>query len=156
MQGRAAPLVGALMVSAIGALLLLLVEFGGWEYSVAYTEGLRLDRFGSVWVFENALYFMLLAPIIALLGGVAVVSYLGVRGDRRAEGLLGYALSASVAALVALVAYAIAFSFVMLSEEPDDWWLNAGFYGGTIGALLAIVFLHLARRAGDPTGDESR
>ena len=140
-------LVGALITSMVGAIMLLVADFAGWEYSVAYGDQ-NLYRGGSIGLISS--YFIVIAVFAGLLLYAAYVCYQCLKPDE--TGLLQSRLqrgfyAAGLAALACLVA-GILFALVIAFEEVEDWWLDLGFYGGLIGGALTATFFRLALRSG--------
>ncbi len=93
------------------------------------------------------------APVgVELLFG-AYVSYRALRPGESPPSpeVVRYAYLASLAALAVVILVGLHFVVTMLSDEPEDWWLGGGFYGGLIGSALAALFFHLARQV--PTAE---
>ena len=57
------------------------------------------------------------------------------------------AFNAAVLATLASIVAGILFVVVIAIKDPEDWWLDLGFYGGVIGGALTAIFLRLALRA---------
>ena len=138
--------VGSLITSVVGAIMLLAGDFAGWEYQAAYGDQ-TLYRAGSIGLIGP--YFVVVAAFAGLLFYAAYVSYQHLRfGDtpvvlKRLQLAIYAAVLASLASFVA----GILFVVVIAIKDPDDWWLDVGFYGGVIGGALAAIFLRLALRA---------
>lgn len=144
---RARPyMVGTLIASGVGAVLLAVFEFAGWYERVPYGTQ-PIERWYSIGLFSA--YFPLLAVLVALLGFAAYVSYrgLGRPAPAAGEGLVRRAYLATVLVAGACIAGAAIFSLSAVVTSTDDWWLGTGFYGGLAGSGLATVFLWLARQA---------
>ncbi|MFQ6029963.1 MAG: hypothetical protein ACE5Q6_21020 [Dehalococcoidia bacterium] len=141
-KSPAALFTGALITSTIGALMLLIFDFGGWYYRVEYA-GAELDRYGAVGLLSA--YFPLVLVLAASLLYASYVSYTGLRpGNSLANrGQVNRAFWATLVVFLILVAGAVIFAVLMAAQGLEDWWLDAGFYGGAIGSALSAVLLRL-------------
>jgi hypothetical protein len=133
---------GALITSAVGALMFLIFDFGGWYYRVEYA-GAQLDRYGAVGLLTP--YFPLILVLAASLFYAAYVSYTGLRPGAASpnRGQVYCAFWATLAVFCVLVAGAVIFAGLMVVQDLEDWWLDAGFYAGAIGSALSAVLLRL-------------
>ena len=52
----------------------------------------------------------------------------------------------ALAVFVLVIVGGAVFLAILAEEDVDDFWLDAGFFGGPIGSGLAAIFFHLARR----------
>ena len=73
--------------------------------------------------------------------------------------ILRNSLLLSATAAVVLIVIAIIFAVETLPDEPEDWWLDTGFYGGLIGSGVAAAMFWVASRkapmeAADSAGGE--
>ena len=134
---------GSLIATVIGALLLLGLDFAGW-----YERNQAFESWSYVGLFTGLLAFLLVGGTAALLLFGAYVSYRGLRpgASPPPPELVRYAFLASLAALAVVILGGLYFVASMLTDEPEDWWFDGGFYGGLIGSGLAAVFFHLARQ----------
>lgn len=145
---------GALITSVVGAVVTLASDFGGWEYDVLYYDSTYLDRYGALGLTSGLQGALLTAAIVAPLGYAAYASYRGVRPgashpDRAA---IRPAFYAAIAALAVAIVGAVLFAVAMAFEETEEWWLDAGFYGGVLGGGLTALFLRLAVRQAGASG----
>ncbi len=140
---------GSLISTVIGALLLIGLDFAGW-----YNRNQAVESWGEVGLFAGPLAFLLVGGTAALLLFGAYVSYRALRPGESPPSpeVVRYAYLASLAALAVVILVGLHFVVTMLSDEPEDWWLGGGFYGGLIGSGLAAVFFHLAQREA-PAGE---
>ena len=93
--------------------------------------------------------FVVIAPVVALMGYGAYVSF---RGLRSGVGSLSYsslrrAFLAALIATAASMAGAVVFELVMLVNDPYDWWQDAGFYGAFSAGATAAIFFYLTMRS---------
>ena len=134
--------VGSLIASVVGAVMLLVDDFGGWYYQISFAS-VPLDRYGEVSLFS------VYSPIVAVLAAAMLfsgyVSYLVLRSDEPEPSarLLRRAYSSSVAAFGATAVLAIIFTIVMSTQDVEDWWLGGGFYGAAVGSVLSAILLKL-------------
>ncbi len=134
--------VGSLIASVVGAVMLLVDDFGGWYYQISFAS-VPLDRYGSVGLFS------VYSPIVAVLAAAMLFSgyvfYLVLRSDEPelSAKLVRRAYSSSVAAFGATAVLAIVFAIVMFTQDVEDWWLGGGFYGATVGSVLSAILLKL-------------
>ena len=134
--------IGSLITSVVGSIMLLADDFGGWYYQISY-GGTQVDRYGSVGLWS--VYF----PVILVLAGVLLygtyVSYLGLRPGSPApsRNIVRRAYLGAVGVFVVMIMAALAFNLIMVAQDLEDWWLDAGFYGGIIGAGLSALLLRL-------------
>jgi hypothetical protein len=136
--------VGALITSAIGAVLLLATDFGWW-YDYNYYAG--YEEWGYVTlVSEKAPWSVLVLGHLAL--GLLFCAYVAFRGMRDpaaisqtlSRALFGVALYVTVFIVVAGIIFA-----AMVSDNTD-WGFDAAFYGGLLGGGLTAVLAWIASR----------
>ena len=131
--------VGSLITSVVGAVLLLLTDFAGWDGSNYYL-GLSIE--GSVGVsFEEPLSFILFLPPLVLLLFCAYVSVLGLQGNIQTKQItMGF--YSAIGAMVYVIAGGLIFLVAILEDEPEYWWFDAGFFGGVIGSALTVLLFY--------------
>jgi amino acid transporter len=134
-------MVGALITSLAGAVLLLATDFAGAYWYGYYTEGwLYIGAF-------NAIYFA--AIIIPLAIALFVCTLLAAQcmGSHQLRSPLKKLRTGFILALIVFILViigGIAFVIVSISEDYTDWWFDPGFYGGAIGSLLTMILFRLA------------
>jgi len=140
-SSRSSLFVGALIGSGVGALLLMLTDFGGW-YS--YDSYYGIETWGYIGIHSPTTLigvFFFALPFI-------YCSYVSLKGARDPNALtrrtVHGAFVVSVVGVVLILLAAVV--FVIAVSEADDWWFDAGFYGSLIGGLLTVVFLLTAKR----------
>lgn len=142
-------LVGSLIVSLLGTLLLLVGSFGGvyyrkfWyraDWGPVYIDAYEYVGFSSSW------WSALITGVLAL--GLFYCSYVSIVGLRSPDRLSynnlrrGFLLSLVVAVGTLLVGLAlIGYATVM---EYEEWWLDTAFYAGLIGGGLSALFFKLS------------
>ncbi len=142
----------ALIGSVVGIISVVAFDFGGWYERIAF--GITpIQRWHYIGIFENPIQFIVFAAIAVALGYSGYVSFTAIRSksypkDRlMRNGLLLSAVSAAVLLVIAII-----FAAATLPDEPEDWWLDTGFYGGFIGAGVSAAMFWLARRSAKSAG----
>ena len=133
--------VGSLITSVIGAILLLATDFASW-YN--YSNG--TEEWGWISADDSIPAAILLVILALCLLYCSYISFLGLQTTNeeptKDKLRLGLILSGFVF-LVVLIGGLI-FVGVMLSDEPSEWGLEAGFYAGLLGSFLTALFLYIA------------
>lgn len=136
--------VGSLITSAVGAILLLFTDFANWEH-YNYYSGI----FSAGWVSGEAIpYFIIIMIVACCLFFCTFVSFIGIQSPSTRYPIqinkqtLKYALMASIAAFTIVTVSALIFVAVILSDEPDYWWMGPGFYGSFIGSALTALIMY--------------
>lgn len=134
--------VGALITSVVGAVLLLATDFAGW-YAAYGGGGIRVQEWGNIGLLTP--YFPLIAVLSSTLIYCAYVSFTALRNpDEMPDAVaIDRAYKGAVAVFATVLVGALVFIAIILMDEPDDWWLDSGFYGGMIGSLLTAILLRL-------------
>lgn len=134
--------VGSLITSVVGAVLLLATDFAGW-YSSSGGGGFTVEAWGSIGLLTT--YFPLIAVLSAALLYCAFVSFTALRDPEEEPNPVDIdrAYKSSIAVFATVLVGALVFVVIMLTDQPDDWWLDSGFYGGMVGALLKAILLRL-------------
>ena len=148
---------GAGIVAVVGALAALLYDFGGWytrsASEVFDTTPSAVSIVPDTWYFWSVSesygavsiaspYAPLLLILIALLGFTA---YLAFRGRPRFLPPRTPLWVFPAAAFVLTVLYAFIFMAVMVVEDPDDWWLDTGFYLAAVASLISAFLISEGR-----------
>jgi len=143
-------------IALLGALLVLTSDFAGWysrstglstsvspqrtssnaqNLSFSYSTTEASDAI-NVW----GPYVPLLLVVIALLG---ITAYLTLRTPPPSITLPMNAPLWTVPAVAAAATLAFGAIFVvaMLAADPDDWWLDVGFFAGLIAGTSSAVIL---------------
>ena len=134
--------VGSLITSVFGAILLLATDFAGWFFTSS-SSGYRVDVWGDISLLTP--YFPLIAVLSGTLIFCAYVAFTVLRNpdEKPDTHVIGRAYRGSIAVFATVLVGALVFSVIMLLDEPEEWWLDSGFYGGMIGSLLTAILLHL-------------
>ncbi|MFQ5910299.1 MAG: zinc-ribbon domain-containing protein [Thermoplasmata archaeon] len=119
----------------IGAIMLLVGDFGGWynyNYYAGYEEWIYVNVFGYAAV--------LILPMALLLFFSAAVSLKAFRSPPPvARKLVQRGLIAALVVLIITVIGAVA--LLAATMDASDNWLGVGFYGAFFGSLLASILL---------------
>ena len=117
----------------------MVTDFGGWYYRAPYGD-IEVDRWGSVGLLSG--YFPLVTVFAAVLFYSGYVSFTSLRNPSTPS--LARAYLGSLAAFLSILLAGIIFASLMVAQGLEEWWLDTGFYGGTIGSGLSALFLRLA------------
>lgn len=131
---------GSLLGSAVGFLLLILTDFGGW-YNYYYYYG--MSEWGYVGPGSVLGFFEMVVLGLPFLY-VAMISLQGVRNPNElSQATVVRAFWLAIIELC-LVLFGAA-AFVAAVSGSDSWWFGPGFYGALIGGILAVVCLGSVR-----------
>ena len=87
------------------------------------------------------------AVLLALAGGITVVA---ARRETPDPARLRLAMKLSLAVVALGLAGGVAFEVVLAILDPNDWWLDAGFYGLVIAGATTAILLWVAAREPAP------
>jgi hypothetical protein len=147
-------------VALFGALLVLTSDFAGWysrrtglgvSSSPSRTGSAAQDLFFSYTANESSDAINIWGPYLPLLlvvaGLLALTAYLTLRTAPPSLALpLGAPLwSVPAAAAAATGVFGIIFVVAMLVADPDDWWLDVGFFAGIVSGIVAAALLRRER-----------
>ncbi|MHA1885399.1 MAG: hypothetical protein ACXADU_19560 [Promethearchaeota archaeon] len=135
--------VGALITSAIGGILLLATDFGGFDGSNYY---LGVYLWGGIGSFSGLYGIPILITALLLIYCTAI-SILVLRFPERIPDrkFIKFGFFASLGALTLSIINAIVFAGIATWEDWW-WWFDAGFYGGLIGSILTGIFFYLGEK----------
>ena len=159
----------ALLGCVTAALMLVVFDFAGWEeaevtsqtrfrYSAdpvdIFRTRVRRDVETQANYYVNSVtvfgpFFVVIAPVAALMGYGAYVSF---RGLRSGVGSISYSSlrrafrGVLIATAISLVG-GVFFEIFMLVYDPYEWWEDAGFYGAVSAGATAVVFFYLTMRS---------
>ncbi len=135
-------LVGQVIASFIGALLLLIDDFAGYYYSNYY---IRSHTWGDIYFGSG---FLATTLIIIGAGGLLFSLFFAVKTLKLKneasislikknvkKSIMGGIFTAGLAWIGGLV-----FIITNVIDETEEWWLDLGFYGAFIGGLLVAFF----------------
>ena len=131
--------VGSLIVSLIGAVLLLATDFiNGWKY-IGYPSTASFRIFANETTTGILIIMMGVLLIICTL--VALVAL--YKQELVKKEFIRYTM---VLSLIVFILCVVGIIYVAIEFEDYYWEPDAGFYGGIIGSLLTTIFLSLAWR----------
>lgn len=140
-------LMGAAVVSLIGGILLIVLDFAGW-----YNYNAGVETWG--WIgfqgFEEGNFVGILFIFLGLsLFYTTSISILALAKPDTFEPtrktlLIGF-FNALAVFLIVLIG-GIVFEVVLAIDDPTNWWLGGGFYAGIIGAPMTAFFLYMCLR----------
>lgn len=133
--------------SVIGALMLLIGDFGGW-YNYDYYHGIR--TWG--WINAGTAAIVLLLPMAILMFFAAFASIQAFRSDiYTARKLTQRGFIASLVVFIIVIIGGVA--LIAATWENTSNWLDVGFYGGLFGSLISAIILgYESRRLGRMLG----
>ena len=162
-------MVVALVGCVTAALMLVAFDFAGWEEAEVTSQTRFRYNADPVDIFRTRVrrdvttqanyyvssvnlfgpFFVVIAPVAALLAYGAYVSLRGLRSgvDSLSYSSLRRAFSAVLIATAVSLAGGVAFELVMLVNDPYNWWEDAGFYGAVSAGATAAVFFYLTMRS---------
>jgi len=146
-QGTPVPMlmVGAMITSVVGAILLVVGEFAGGYWNTGSAQG---------WVYVYATYSWWSAMILGPLAmGLLGCTYIAYTGTRAAPSLGRLRTGLVISSLVTLVVFVLGLIFVgyAISEDWNDYWISEGGWGGLFGGLLTALFFFMALRQAKAT-----
>lgn len=131
---------GALITSAIGGILLLALDFGGWNgsnyYLGVYIFG-GIDAWNSIYSIPIVISGFLLLYCMGI--SILVLRFPDKIPDKK---YVKYGLYMSTLVFVLSLIGGIVFAVAMELEDVW-WWFDAGFYGGIIGGFLTAILYYL-------------
>ncbi|MFW9785293.1 MAG: hypothetical protein ACFFFB_23640 [Candidatus Heimdallarchaeota archaeon] len=135
--------VGALVTSALGGILVLATDLGGFDGSNYY---LGVYLWGGIGAFSGVYGIPIIITAVFLIY-CAAISILVLRFPEKIpdKKFIRFGLYFSLGALILTIINGIIFG-VVADGEDWWWWLDAGFYGGTIGGLLTAIFFYLGEK----------
>ncbi len=139
--------VGSLITSAVGGILLLALDFGGWNgsnyYLGVYIYG-GLDAWNSIYSIP-----ITISGFLLLFCTFICIQALRFPDKISSNKYLNYAFYASFIVLILSILEGLIFG-ISLEIEEAWWWFDSGFYGGVIGGLLTAILLFIAIKNQDP------
>jgi hypothetical protein len=144
-------LAGAVVALAVGPLLLLTTDFGGWteRTSNATTSYYRSDAYGyyytDYWVGLDAIDLPGYAKVLLVLVAAGFL----VPAAQALRSRLPHAWRSAAVVAGCIAAGGLLFAAQVSGEY--DWWLGAGFYGSLAATLLAAGLLYGAARLAGAT-----
>lgn len=143
-------LLGALILSVASALMVLLDDFAVWSEKYWYSEFSFYEvEAGWVYITEGPGYVLLFLLLAGLLLFAAWTSVRGLlSGDKpvAAASLRLGMLAAAAASIVSFLAGMLFLIVMAAGDQPYDWWLDTGFYGGfLLGGFAALLLFFQGR-----------
>jgi len=143
-EEKSSILLGSFLTSMIGGILLLLCDFAGW-----YNYGYYVRSWGWIGVSVNTPLASLILIMVAIcLFYCTYISYMGLRsGGKLTQQVIRKGLTLAIVAFVIVTISGLIFTVEMLIDEPTEWWLDTGFYGGFFGSILTALFFHITAKS---------
>jgi hypothetical protein len=147
-------------VALLGALLVVSSDFAGWytrssglatSSSPSRTGSAAQNLFFSYTASESTDAINIWGPYLPLVlvvsGLLAATAYLTLRTPPPTLALPMGAQLWMVPALAAAatLAFGLIFVVTMLIADPEDWWLDVGFFAGAIAGAVAAIMLRRER-----------
>ena len=124
----------SLIVSLVGAILLLATEFSGyWTSSVTVWIGLESDAVSGLVLAAIFLFYCAIINLLLLVNPDKIPN----------ENLVKFAKYLALITFLLCAIGGIAFAAIV-DADVEGWWFGAGFYGGIIGSLLTFIFMYIA------------
>lgn len=138
MSGQSAVLLIPAIFGIVGAIMLLVGDFGGWHNRGTYIEE-------TVWIDAWSIAGVLIVPMAVLLFFVAIFSLQAYRSDPRVAHML--VLRGLIAALVVFIVTLVG-GLILIAATWDNTsnWLDVGFFGGVFGGLISLIMLAYERK----------
>ena len=128
----------AVVFSIIGAIMLLVGDFGGW-----YNRGYYIEE--TVWIDAWSIAGLLIIPMALLLFFVTFASLQAYRSPLPVAHKM--ALWGLIAGLVVFIVTLVGgLILIVATWENTSNWLDVGFYGGLFGGLISFIVLAYERR----------
>jgi hypothetical protein len=141
-------MMGALIVTILGGIMMLFFDFGGGYWRNDLTEG----RF---WISPLGTWygFLLALPMVAGMFYMAYWSSQAMRDPSLitvSQLFRFYVYGLLIGTFMVILG--IVFATVMIWDDYNDWWFDAGFYGGVIGGFLTAIVFNLAMKQAKALG----
>ncbi len=139
-------LMGAAVVSLIGGILLMVLDFGWWYnygppeiYGWIGFQGFEDGNFTGI-IFVFVAFLLLYTTAISILALVKPDQFEPTRTT------LQIGLLAAIAVFIIVLIGGIVFEINFLIEDVTNWGLAGGFYGGIIASPATAFFLYMCLR----------
>ena len=141
-------MMGALIITALSGIMMIVDDFGGGYWNNGTTEGwFWLSAWNSVWG------FLIIMPMALAMFYMAYWSSSAMRDPSIITvSQLKRFFMASLAIGGFMLLLGIIFAGYMIAEDYNDWWLDVAFYGGFIGGFLAALMFHQAKKQAEAMG----
>ncbi len=136
--------VGALITSAVGWILLLATDFGGFNGSNYY---LGVYMYGGIGAWSGVYGLPILLTAFCLIY-CTIISILILRFPEKIpdKKFVQYGFFLAVISFILSIINGIVFA-VVAESEGWWWWFDAGFYAGVIGGLLTAILFYLGKKS---------
>ncbi len=137
-------MMGALIITALSGIMMIVDDFGGGYWRNEYTEGWF---WLSAW--DSIGGFLIIIPMALAMFYMAYWSSSAMRDPNLITiSQLKRFFMISLGIGVFTLFLGIVFAAVMIIDDYNDWWFDVGFYGGLIGGFLAaLIFLQAKKQA---------
>lgn len=135
-----------LIFSLIGAILLIVDDFGGWYSSTSTGVG-YLREWGWINIWSAAA--VVIIPLVIALLYCTFISFLVAR-SKVPPPLKHVRRAFFVAILVLVVVLVGGAALIAATWDAADQWLDLGFYGSAIGSLVTAIFFGMEVRRLSP------
>ncbi len=137
-------LVGQLIISIIGGLLIVFSDFAGFYHYDYYN---KIEKWGNIYLGSGILSSILIA-IVAF--GLFLSAYHAFKILREKDGdsqtIIKLENIAKKYVLISITITIVGALYFVINEiivETQEWWLDTGFYGGVVGGALALIFIKM-------------
>ncbi len=141
-------MMGALIVTALSGIMMLVDDFGGGYWRDQYTEGWF---WLSAW--DSVGGFLIIMPMALAMFYMAYWSSKAMRDPSIitiSQLKRFFMFSLAIGAFTLFLG--IVFAAIMIIDDYNDWWFDVGFYGGFIGGFLAAVIFYQAKKQAEAIG----
>lgn len=141
-------LMGAMILLILGALAMLVDDFGGAYWYDGY-NGIE----GWIWISPWSAAGLIIIPVALTMLYMVYWSSQAMRDPRTITiGKLDRWFKVSLAIGLLFLLLGMIWAAYAIGEDYNDWWLGVGFYGGVIGGFGAAFFFHMARKQAEELG----
>lgn len=141
-------MMGAMIVTALTGILLIVDDFAGGYWRDSYTEGwFWLSAWNTIWG------FIILIPMALAMFYMAYWSSSAMRDPSIitiSQLKRFFMFSLAIGGFTLFLG--IVFAAVMIIDDYNDWWFDVGFYGGLIGGFLAALVFYQAMKQAEALG----
>jgi len=141
-------MMGAMIITALTGILLIVDDFAGGYWNNGTTEGwFWLSAWNNIWG------FIILIPMAIAMFYMAYWSSSAMRDTSIitiSQLKKFFMLSLGIGGFTMFLG--IVFAAVMIIDDYNDWWLDVGFYGGLIGGFLAALIFYQAKKQAEAMG----
>lgn len=135
-------LIGQLIFSIIGGLLMVFSDFSGYYHYDYYN---KIEIWGSIYLGSGITSSILILIVSFGLFTSAFNAYQILKEKsverQRILTLENIAKKHLLISISVTIIGAIIFVVNILIDQTQEWWFDAGFYGALIGGILSLVFI---------------